>query len=294
MQHRMVDVLVTTAGGVEEDLIKVSCGGIFCFDSRAATLTASPLGTPVPGSNICGRLPPWRSVIPRIERVRTAPVTDCILYAGAGLRARGLNRAGNLLIPNSNYCAFEDWVMPILDAMHAEQPSREAPWTPSAVIWRLGQEIKNEDSICYWAARNNIPIYCPALTDGSLGDMLYFHSYRNPGLVIDLVGDIRAINDEALKVRQPEKTGIIILGGGVAKHHVANANLMRNGADFAVYVNTAAEFDGSDSGARPDEAVSWGKIRADAKPVKVYADATLVFPLLVAQTFAKHWQPRPA
>ncbi len=53
------------------------------------------------------------------------------------------------------------------------------------------------------------------------------------------------------------------------KHHICNANLMRNGANFAVYVNTAQEFDGSDSGARPDEAVSWGKIRIDAKPVKV-------------------------
>lgn len=88
----------------------------------------------------------------------------------------------------------------------------------------------------------------------------------------------------------------------------------RNGADYAVYINTAQEFDGSDSGARPDEAVSWGKIRVDAQPVKVratgagaqglpacspgshgsplsplqvYADASLVFPLLVAETFAQ-------
>ncbi|KAJ1953244.1 Deoxyhypusine synthase, partial [Linderina pennispora] len=70
-------------------------------------------------------------------------------------------------------------------------------------------------------------------------------------------------------------------------HHICNANLMRNGADFAVYINTAQEFDGSDAGARPDEAVSWGKIKADAESVKVYVDASLVFPLLVAQTFAK-------
>merc|ERR1719229_1583079 len=75
-----------------------------------------------------------------------------------------------------------------------------------------------------------------------------------------------------------------------------NANLMRNGADYVVYVNTAQEFDGSDSGARPDEAVSWGKIRVDAKPVKVYAEATLVLPLIIAKTFAARlaegtWQP---
>ena len=62
---------------------------------------------------------------------------------------------------------------------------------------------------------------------------------------------------------------------------------MRNGANYAVFVNTGQEFDGSDSGAKPDEAVSWGKVRIDATPVKVYADATLIMPLLVAQTFAR-------
>lgn len=78
---------------------------------------------------------------------------------------------------------------------------------------------------------------------------------------------------------------------------------MRNGAESAVYINTAQEFDGSDAGARPDEAVSWGKIKADGDSVKVrllefvidsthvtiqvYAEATLVFPMIVASTFAQ-------
>lgn len=87
---------------------------------------------------------------------------------------------------------------------------------------------------------------------------------------------------------------MIILGGGLVKHHTCNANLMRNGADWAVFVNTGQEFDGSDSGARPDEAISWGKIKLDAKPVKIYAEATIVFPLLVAQTFAKDFVGTPA
>lgn len=99
-----------------------------------------------------------------------------------------------------------------------------------------------------------------------------------------------------------QKTGVVILGGGFVKHHICNANLMRNGADFAVYINTGQvctfsdyiytwsvikEFDGSDSGASPDEAVSWGKLRHGIDPIKISADATLVFPLLVAQTFAQ-------
>ena len=57
---------------------------------------------------------------------------------------------------------------------------------------------------------------------------------------------------------------MLIFGGGLVKHHICNANLMRNGANYAVFVNTGHEFDGSDSGAKPDEAVSWGKVRAAA------------------------------
>ncbi|KAK3018436.1 hypothetical protein RJ639_004253 [Escallonia herrerae] len=97
--------------------------------------------------------------------------------------------------------------------------------------------------------------------------------------------DIRAMNGEAVHASS-RKTGMIILGGGLRKHHICNANMMRNGADFAVFINTAQEFDGSDSGARPDEAVSWGEIQGSAETVKVNRDATIAFPLLVAGTFA--------
>jgi len=63
--------------------------------------------------------------------------------------------------------------------------------------------------------------------------------------------------------------------------------MFRNGADFSVYINTAPEYDGSDTGALPEEAISWGKILPEAKRVKIFAEASLVFPLIVAKTFAK-------
>ncbi|GCB25338.1 deoxyhypusine synthase [Aspergillus awamori] len=258
VRNRHVSAIVTTAGGVEEDLIKC--------------LAPTYMGS------------------------FTAP--------GAGLRAKGLNRIGNLIVPNSNYCAFEDWLIPILDKMLEEQEAAkkkaletgdeedELHWTPSKIIERLGREINHEDSVLYWAARNNIPIFCPALTDGSLGDMLYFHTYRSSPqrLRVDIVDDVRRINTMAVRAA---RAGMIILGGGVIKHHIANACLMRNGAEHAVYINTGQEFDGSDAGARPDEAVSWGKIKADAKAVKVYAEATVVFPLIVAASFARASQATP-
>ncbi|KAF2866460.1 Deoxyhypusine synthase [Massariosphaeria phaeospora] len=210
---------------------------------------------------------------------------------GAGLRAKGMNRIGNLVVPNSNYCAFEDWVIPILNTMLEEQEASKKTdeplyWTPSKVIHRLGKEINDERSVYYWAWKNNIPVFCPALTDGSLGDMLYFHTFKTSPeqLRIDIVEDIRKINTMAMRAK---RAGMIVLGGGIVKHHIANACLMRNGAESAVYINTAQEFDGSDAGARPDEAVSWGKIKADGDSVKVYAEATIVFPLVVAATFAR-------
>lgn len=204
---------------------------------------------------------------------------------GTELREKGINRIGNLLVPNDNYCLFENWIIPLLDEMLKEQKENGTIWTPSKVIQRLGERIDNEESIYYWAAKNKIPVFCPALTDGSLGDMMYFHSFRNPGLILDIISDLRRLNTIAVKALS---TGIIICGGGLIKHHICNANLMRNGADYAVYLNTASEFDGSDSGARCDEAVSWGKIKQSATPVKIYGEASLILPLLLAQTFVKY------
>jgi deoxyhypusine synthase len=77
-----------------------------------------------------------------------------------------------------------------------------------------------------------------------------------------------------------------VLGGGLPKHHIMNANMMREGTKYAIYINTAMEGDGSDSGALPEEAKSWGKAAAGADSVKIQADATIVFPLLVAGAFA--------
>lgn len=88
---------------------------------------------------------------------------------GKELRAKGLNRIGNMLVPNSNYCLFEDWIMPLLDGMLEEQQSHGTVWTPSKIIARLGQAINHPDSVYYWAWKNDIPVFCPAITDGSIG-----------------------------------------------------------------------------------------------------------------------------
>ena len=211
-------------------------------------------------------------------------------YDGLELRQRGLNRIGNMVVPNDNYRLFETWLLAILDRMLVEQRESGVNWTPSKLINRLGKEIDNDESVYCWAYRNRIPVFCPGITDGGIGDTLFYHSFKNPGLRLDLVEDIQRMD---LLTLFAVNTGSIILGGSTPKHHILNANCMRNGTNYCVFVNTGNEFDGSDSGAKPDEAVSWAKIRPEATPVKIYAEASLVFPLLVSQTFAKHF-PLPS
>ena len=242
VKHRMVHVIVTSAGGFEEDIIKC--------------------------------LRPF--VLGRFDA------------KGTELRRKGVNRIGNVFVPNDRYIRFENLVNAFLGRMLEFQRSLGRPLTPSELIRNLGKEINDERSICYWAYRNDIPIFCPAIIDGSFGDMTYFFKKDNPDFRIDLMDDLVRINEIAMGA---EKTGIILLGTGVIKHHICNANLFRDGADYAIYINTAQEFDGSDAGARPDEAVSWGKIRGDARSVKVYGDATIIFPLLVAGAFRMHSRP---
>ncbi|RMF55740.1 deoxyhypusine synthase, partial [Candidatus Woesearchaeota archaeon] len=132
-------------------------------------------------------------------------------------------------------------------------------------------------SILYWATKNKIPIFCPGITDGALGLQLYFFKQKHPDFGIDVSADM---NDLADLVLNADSTAGIILGGGIAKHHLIGVNILRGGLDYAVYITTATESDGSLSGARPREAISWSKLQEDSNHVCVEADATIVFPLL--------------
>ena len=238
VEHKKINFIVTTAGGVEEDIIK--CLGDFILGDFNAD--------------------------------------------GKELRKKGINRIGNIYAPNNRYVEFEKFVQPILSELYNEQKNNGKIVCSSDLIWKLGEKINDKKSICYWAWKNKISIYCPALTDGALGDNIYFFSLKNEDFVIDIVEDAKKLNNATIGLK---KSGVIILGSGVVKHSILNANMLRNGADYAVYINSAQEYDGSDSGAMPSEAVSWGKILPSAQSVKVFGDATILFPLLVAESFAR-------
>ena len=190
------------------------------------------------------------------------------------LHEKGINRIGDVLVPNERYIWFEKFFTKFLEKTYKKTKSI----SPSDLIFELGKEIKDEKSIVYWATKNNIPIFCPAITDGAIGLDLFVFKQDHRDFSIDVTADMKKLANIVLTA---EKTGAIILGGGFAKHHALGINLPRGGLDYAVYVSTAIEEDGSLSGARPREAVSWGKINQKARYVSIFGDATLIFPLLI-------------
>ena len=146
----------------------------------------------------------------------------------------------------------------------------------------MGTRIGTKDSLIYWAAKNKIPVIIPGITDGSIGAQLFMFRQKNPEFTIDLMADEQHLSDLTWVT---EKSNALMVGGGISKHHVIWWNQFRGGLDSAVYITTAPEYDGSLSGARLKEAISWGKMRPEAPNVCVEGDASILLPLLGSDLF---------
>ncbi len=156
--------------------------------------------------------------------------------------------------------------------------------SPSKLIEEIGRSIENENSFLHWCAKNKIPVFSPGITDSAIGLQTYFFKGSNPNFSIDVTGDMRELASICLN---SAKTGAIILGGGITKHHIIGVNLLRDGLDYAVYITTSSEYDGSLSGARTKEAISWGKIREKSKNITIDCEGTIAFPLVFNKLFSK-------
>lgn len=191
------------------------------------------------------------------------------------LHQEGVNRLGNIFIPNESYgIVLEEIMQPILKELWDTQKKE---WTGYELIWEFGKRLKNEDSIIFWAEKNHIPIFIPGLTDGAFGSQLWMFYQEHRDFRLDVFKEEQALSDLVFPAK---KTGALMIGGGISKHHTIWWNQFRNGLDYVVYLTTAQEYDGSLSGAKINEAISWGKVREDAKHVTVEGDATVILPLL--------------
>lgn len=191
-----------------------------------------------------------------------------------------VNRLGNVLVPNESYGEIlEEKLQPWLVEMFAEKKR----WSTHEFCAELGQRLRrepnSEGSILRACAERGVPIFVPGPTDGSVGSQVWMRYQKDREVGFDLMADEQALSNLTFDA---EELGALMVGGGISKHHVIWWSQFRGGLDYAIYVTTAVEHDGSLSGARLEEAISWGKVKEDARLVNVEGDAALILPLLVA------------
>ncbi len=197
------------------------------------------------------------------------------LMSDAKLRDKGINRLGNVLVPNESYGVIIEQKMQGLLQSLWKEGIREV--SSSQMCREIGRRICNESSILYWAAKNSIPVYVPGITDGAVGYQTWLFS-QDHDFKLNLLKDSGELSEIVFNAK---RSGALLIGGGISKHHTLWWNQFKDGLDYAVYISTADEWDGSLSGARPREAVSWGKISEKAKRMMIEGDASLILPLMV-------------
>jgi len=199
------------------------------------------------------------------------------LMDDADLHRKGINRLGNILIPNESYgIVLERKMQPILRDLLKEG---KKTMSGRQLVEEFGKKLDDKRSILYWASRNNIPVYVPGITDGAFGSQLWLFRQQHPEFMVDVLKDEQELSDIVFTSKM---AGAVMIGGGISKHHVIWWNQFRDGLDYAVYLTTAEEYDGSLSGARIREAISWGKVKESAKYVTVEGDATITLPMIVS------------
>ncbi len=192
------------------------------------------------------------------------------------LRENEISRLGNVLVPDECYgLVLEEKLAPMFEEIFKDTLSLST----HEIIDQVGARLDNEDSLLYQCHKHNVPIFVPGITDGSFGCQLWMYYQMHRKLRIDLFGDEQMLSE---MTDEAKETGAIIIGGGISKHHVIWWNQFRGGLDYAIYLTTAQEFDGSLSGAQIREAVSWGKVKPDAKKMTVEGDATISLPIIIA------------
>ena len=196
------------------------------------------------------------------------------------LHEKGVNRVGNLMIKNESYAKFEDWITKILEECYVKKKR----WAVSELLKEIGLKLDDEDSILYQAAKKDVPIFCPAITDAGIGFHLYLFQQKHKDFIVDVVGDFGNI---LLSTSFDDKKGVISLGGSISKHHAILATLLNGGAEYAVYMTTAQKSSGSMSGATTQEAKSWGKVKDESDIATVIGDVTINFPLVMVSALEK-------
>ncbi len=192
------------------------------------------------------------------------------------LHEMDIYRLGNVFIGSDQYgLALEKYFLEIMNDIY-NSPDYKKEYSASELLREFGKRMKDEHSIVRQAFLHNVPIYCPGILDGAFGTQLALFS-QDHDFKLNLIRDELELSNISF---DNKTTGALMLGGGISKHHVIWWNQFKGGLDYAVYITTASQYDGSLSGARVTEAVSWGKVKEKAKYTTIDGDITIILPVI--------------
>ncbi|MGZ4884385.1 MAG: deoxyhypusine synthase [Halobacteriota archaeon] len=196
-----------------------------------------------------------------------------------GLKNSKIDRIYDVYLADEHFTTFEKRfdaiVTDILDS------STQKQFSIADFLCEIGLRIKDKNSILRAAVDNEVPIFCPAIADSSIGLQSWVFGYKRD-LHVDTFKDIRQIMDLCYNAK---RSGALFIGGGVPKNFIMQSMLLiPKGLDFAIRLTMDSPETGGLSGATLDEAKSWGKIGERAETVTVYSDATITLPILFASS----------
>jgi len=197
------------------------------------------------------------------------------------LADEGIHRLGNVLVPLKSYGPLiEEKVQAFLQKEYSKGRKEMSTHDVCKII---GSNL-DEDSFLYWADKNNIPVIVPGIMDGAVGSQIWMFTQKHNDFRLNVAADGDLLSGLIFKAK---KSGALMIGGGISKHHTLWWNQYRDGLDYAVYITTAQEFDGSLSGALVREAISWGKVTQNAKQTTIHAEATTILPFLYSALLSR-------
>lgn len=190
------------------------------------------------------------------------------------LADQNIHRLGNVLVPMESYGPLIEQKMQQFLEEAYKQGKRQM--STSELSSQIGKNL-GQDSFLYWAYKNQIPVIVPGIMDGAVGSQVWLFTQKHPDFKLNITADADLLSSLIFKAK---KSGALMLGGGISKHHTLWWNQYRDGLDYAVYITTAQEFDGSLSGAQVREAISWGKVTQNAKQTTIHCEITTILPFI--------------
>jgi deoxyhypusine synthase len=197
------------------------------------------------------------------------------------LAEQDIHRLGNVLVPLESYGPLIEEKMQ--EFLEEEYQNGVKEMSSADIAKMIGKHL-GEDSFLHWAFKNDVDVVVPGIMDGAVGSQIWMFSQKHADFKLNLISDANLLSGLIFKA---EKSGSLMIGGGISKHHTLWWNQYREGLDYACYITTAQEFDGSLSGALVKEAISWGKVTQKAHQVTLHAEVTTILPFIYSALLAK-------